>query len=595
MELKYNLIAIFTLILSLIGFIIFNSPKNKLGIFHSNLGKKLVNNQGQEMYDFIIIGAGTSGSILANRLSFNRNVSVLLLEAGGVDADFRVKIPALFSQNFETENDWGFYTTPQESKGNYSIFVPSGKLLGGSSSINAMIYLRGSAYDYDEWERMGFKGWNYENMLKYFKKSERQLRKKELINEKYHGFNGEWMIDDVPQNPVSDIIINAFKDEWNLTRVNDFNEGHYQKEGIGYNQANIANGERHSLSDAFLTEEVLSRVNLYIKTHSIVTRLLIEGKKVIGVEIQNTKSNEVYKIYCKKEVILSAGAYNTPKILQLSGIGDEELLKKHNISVVLNNPHVGQNLQDHPTMGLSFSTKEEITLDYAEKFPYNIVNFLKWVWNRGGLLKTNVCEINGFVRSSHAKRNNETAPDFQILGGPVIFVDHGRRKFQVPGGYSFGVILLNQKSRGSVNISSSNPLDPPIINTRTFSVGEDFDKIKDMINILKLVSNNPGLKEITQSSLLVDDINNVSDEEMTKLIHEHSFLLYHHCCTAAMGKVVDDRLKVYGIENLRVVDTSIMPIITRCNTNAPTAAIAEKGADMIYEDNLLNDSKYEFN
>lgn len=585
MALKLYLYSLSILLISLVVFIYVRLPVNKLKKYHTNYGKKLINHEGKEIYDFIIVGAGTAGSILANRLS-EKNVSVLLLEVGGVDNDIRVKIPAAFKENFETENDWAFNSIPQESKGNHTIFLPSGRILGGSSSINAMIYLRGSAYDYDEWEKMGFTGWNYENMLKYFKKSEKQVRNKEMINEDYHGFNGEWMIGDTSHHPISQIIIDSFQRNWNLSRVNDFNEGHYHTEGVGFNQVSIANGERQSLSEAFLSGDVLRRPNLYIRTHSLITKLLIENKKVIGVEVIDLNTNEKTNIYCKKEVILSAGAYNTPKILQLSGIGDENLLQKHKIPIVLNNPHVGQNLQDHPTIGLPYSTKEAITLDHVQKFPYNVIEILKWLWNRDSLLTTNLCEVNGFVRSPTAKANNETAPDFQIIAGPVIFVDHGRVQFPVPGGYSLGITLLSQKSRGSVNISSNNPLDPPVIDTRTFSVKDDFDRLKEMFYLLKSVKDDPRLKEITKDPTILD-FDTATDEDVKNAINKYSFLLYHHSCTAAMGKVVDQRLKVYEIENLRVIDASIMPILTRSNTNAPTAAIAEKGADMIKEDYLL--------
>lgn len=583
---RYTFISLIILLLSLIIFIYFQLPEDRLLKYHRNYNFNIKSKK----FDFIIIGAGSAGSVLANRLSENKNYSVLLLEAGGSDTDVRIKIPAAFSQNFESSSDWAYNSIPQANKGNFSIFLPRGKVLGGSSSINAMIYMRGSAYDYDSWNMTG---WSYDDLLPFFKKSQKQLRDKDSINSDYHGFDGEWHIGDTHKHPISEVLIDAFAKEWNLPKVTDFNGGKFQQEGIGFNQVNVDAGERHSISDAFLNNRVLERKNLFIKTNILVSKIIFEGNKAIGVEFEDLNSNSyentnIFKVYANKEVIVSAGAYNTPQLLQLSGIGDRELLEKLGIPVLLHNAQVGRNMKDHPTMGIVEYTKDNVdTLDKNNSFPFNILSLLEWLYGRSNSLKSNVCEVNGFVRSPLAKSRNSPAPDFQILAGPAIFVDHGRRSFTVKGGVSYGVLLLDPKSIGTVMIDSRDPKKPPLIDPNVFGEKEDFDKFLSMINELKKVRKNKNLENIVGGPLIID-IDKAPEQVMINSIYEHTFLLYHPCCTAAMGKVVDERLNVYGLTNLRIVDASVMPDITRGNTNAPTVVVAEKAASMIIEDyNLI--------
>jgi choline dehydrogenase len=586
-QMKYLFFSFLILLMSLIIFIYFQLPEDRLLKYHRNYNFDI----NSRKFDFIIVGAGSAGSVLANRLSENKNISVLLLEAGGSDTDVRIKIPAAFSQTFESSSDWAYNSIPQANKGNFSIFLPRGKVLGGSSSINAMIYIRGSAYDYDSWNMTG---WSYDDLLPFFKKSQKQLRDKTSINSDFHGFDGEWQIGDTHKHPMSEVIIEAFEKEWNLPRVNDFNGDKFQQEGIGFNQVNVAAGERHSVSDAFLNNQVLQRENLYVKTNILVRKIIFEGNKAIGVEYEDLKSSSnqenknIFKVFVNKEVILSAGAYNTPQLLQLSGIGDKEHLEKLGISVLLHNPEVGRNMKDHPTMGIVEYTKDTIeTFDKNNNFPHNLLSLIEWLNGRSNSLKSNVCEVNGFVRSPLAKSRNSPAPDFQILGAPAIFVDHGRRRFPLKGGVSYGVILLDPKSTGTVMINSKDPRQSPLIDPNVFGKKEDFDKFLSMIRELKKVRNNKKLKSIVGGSLILD-IDKASEQELINAIYEHTFLLYHGCCTAAMGKVVDERLNVYGLTNLRIVDASVMPDITRGNTNAPTVAIAEKAAHIILQDfNLI--------
>ena len=581
---KYLFYSTSILFVSLLIFVLLNLPEDRLKKYHINYSDEIASKN----FDFIIVGAGSAGSVLANRLSENKNVSVLLLEAGGSDTDIKIKIPAAFYQNFEGNSDWAYDSVPQANKGNFSVFLPRGKVIGGSSSINAMIYIRGSAYDYDSWKK---NGWSYDELLPFFKKSEKQQRDKTSINADFHGFEGLWKIGDSHQHPLSETIIEAFEKEWNLPRIDDFNGNKYQQEGIGFNQVNIAGGERHSVSDAFLNNEILARENLFIKTNILVTKILFEGDQAVGLEYEQLlsgNSNTKFRVYAKKEVILSAGAYNTPQLLQLSGIGDKALLEKFNIPLILNNPEVGKNMQDHPVMAIVDIAKDEFeTMDKNDKFPHNIWAILEWLKNKSNDLKSNVGEINGFVRSPQAKKMNNPAPDFQIVAAPAIFADHGRQKFPVKGGLSYGVCLLDPKSRGTVMINSSDPRQPPLLDPNVFGDKEDFERLFTMMKELKKVRSNEKLKSLITGPLLLD-IDNATDEEITKAIFEQSILLYHGCCTAAMGTVVDERLNVYNLKGLRIVDASVMPEIIRGNTNAPTVVIAEKAAHMIYQDYSLN-------
>lgn len=578
----YSLLA---LIISFFAMIYINLPEDRLLKYHSNYNKKITEN-GDEHFDFIIIGAGSAGSVLAKRLSENPKINVLLLEAGGSDTNIMIKIPAAFPNNFNLAHDWGYDSTPQPNKGNYTIFSPRGKTLGGSSSINAMIYIRGSAYDYDEWEKMGFKGWGYDSMLKYFKKSERQLRPKDKINADFHGFEGEWKISDTQKRPVCDNIIKAFSEEWDLPYSDDFNAEKYQKEGIGYNQNNVANGERQSLTEAFLTPDVLARKNLYVRTNHLVRKILFDGDVAKGVEIENSSGN-IERIFSDKELILSAGAYNTPQILQLSGIGPKELLNKHKIDVLIDNPHVGSNLHDHLTMGFVEHAHDEYeAMDKWVLFPWDIYGLIKWLFTRNNEMITNLGEINGFVRSPTAKAKGENAPDFQIVAGPFAMIDHGRKKLKIKGGFTYAVVMLNPKDRGTVKIKSTNPRDSPLIDYDLFSKPGEYERFFEMVKLMKNVRANENIKKMIKKGIEYD-WGNISDEELKEAILKHSFNLYHPVSTAAMGKVVDERLKVFNAKKLRIVDASIMPVVSRGNTNAPTVAIAEKASDMIKEDHGL--------
>ncbi|MFK7934018.1 MAG: GMC family oxidoreductase, partial [Saprospiraceae bacterium] len=363
-------------------------------------------------YDFIIIGAGSAGSVLANRLSENGQYQVLLLEAGGKDNDMNMKIPAGFPKLFKTKHDWNYHTSPQEHLNDRELYLPRGKTLGGSSSINAMIYIRGNRADYDGWAAEGNAGWTYDEMLPYFKKSERQ----EIIKDEFHGQNGSLNVTNRNYtNHLSEVFVEAGK-ELGYAENPDFN-GKTQA-GFGMYQVTHTNGSRCSAAVAFLNP-IKDRSNLTIETHAQVERILIEGKQATGVRYsQKGKSIEVK---ANQEVILSAGAYNSPQVLMLSGIGAGEELQQHGIPIVKNLSAVGKNLQDHLVSFMLFKSNYKKTLDSAENFPVILKHLGNYFINKKGPFSSNVGEAGAFVKSSA----DEIAPDIQYHFGPCFFSEHG--------------------------------------------------------------------------------------------------------------------------------------------------------------------------
>jgi choline dehydrogenase len=426
---------------------------------------------------------------MANRLSEMDNKKILLLEEGRVDDHLFISIPAAGIKMFGSDYVFNYNSEPQKYKDNQKIYLPQGKVLGGSSSINAMAYLRGSAYDYDEWEKLGNKGWNYKECLKYFKKSENQQRNKNEIDNEYHGFEGPWKIDDVRQpHELTKLVIKGFNEEHGLPIVNDFNASEFQEESVGLIQVNISKGQRHSISDAYLDRKVLKRNNLFVRTEVKVSRVLIDekSKTAVGVEIIKKKGSfeSIERIWAKNEVILSSGVFNSPKILMLSGIGNGNVLKDKGIKIIVDNPEVGQNLQDHPYVGLVRLLKNPISLDMLNHFPQNFFSLLRWNFFRDNEL-AKCAEMTGYIRSNVAKKNNEAAPDLQIGFIKSIFINHGKNIHAGKYGYALGPILLNPKSKGSVTIKSKNVNDDPIIDLNIYQDQEDFERIIDGTKIMK--------------------------------------------------------------------------------------------------------------
>jgi choline dehydrogenase len=491
--------------------------------------------------------------------------------------------------------DWNLYTEPQKYMGNRRMFWPRGKTLGGSSSINAMIYQRGNAEDYNEWEnRLGLVGWGYKHMLKFFKKT--TMQSNENLDHEYHGYDGRWRISNpIHPHELSLAIIESIHKNQGLPINHDANGK--QQIGVGLNQVNIDKvGRRHSLSDAFLDNETLQRKNLFVRLHAHVSRVLFDEntKTAIGVEYVDTLTNETFTAYASKEVILAAGAVHSPHILMLSGIGPQEVLEKFNISVLKHSPGVGQNLLDHLQTGAMFRLKKEyrhLSLE-EEQGP---VQVFQWLLSGSGPLTSNGGEVNGYFASKYSEHPD--LPDLQYLGIPGFYVDHARRESRLKhpeGSFCLQVVLLRPKSVGYITINSSNPFDPPVIQPNYLKEEVDRLTLIEGLKWIRIVVNSEPFARYIEKELYPGE-NVTTTEQLSESINQLAETLYHPVGTCKMGlendpmAVVNERLEVRGVKNLRIVDASIMPTIPRGNTNAPVAAIAEKAyEDFIKEDHFLS-------
>ena len=522
-------------------------------------------------YDYIIIGAGSAGCVLANRLSAGGEHSVLLLEAGEADKDQNIHIPAAFPKLFKTKLDWNFQSVPQQHLNDRQLYLPRGKMLGGCSSINAMIYIRGNSADYDGWADLGNEGWSYDEVLPYFLRSENQ----EKIPGNYHARGGPLNVTDRNYtNPLSDIFLQAAT-EVGFSINNDFN-GDEQK-GFGYYQVTNIKGARCSTAAAFL-KPAMSRTNLSVQTNALVHRILIEKETATGVAYEQNGSKR--QAAARREIIVCGGAYNSPQILMLSGVGDGEALKKHGIEVKKHLPGVGKNLQDHLVYFTIFNSSYKKSLDSAENVPGVFFNLANYLLNKKGPFASNIGEAGGFFQSSP----EEPAPDSQIHFGPCFFMEHGLANPKKGNGYSIGGKVLIPKSRGTVSLASGNPNHPPAIDHNYLSDEEDLRKSVHGYKVCQNIGMAKAFKPYRigprePDRLLTDN------REIEDFIRAKAETLYHPVGTCRMGSddmaVVDAKLRVHGVKSLRIVDASIMPAITRGNTNAPTIMIAEKAADMI--------------
>jgi choline dehydrogenase len=432
--------------------------------------------------------------------------------------------------------------------------------------MNAMIYIRGHRSDYDHWEKLGNPGWDYASVLPYFKKAQHQERGES----EYHGVGGPLNVADLrTTNPLSQAFIDAGV-EAGFKRNEDFNGA--VQEGVGYNQVTQKLGRRCSAACAYL-KSALGRPNLTVHTGALVRRVVFEGNRAAGVEFQTNGCTEIAKT--NREVILSGGAINSPQILLLSGIGPTDHLKKLGIPVVAELPGVGQNLQDHPVVAVAYRCKRPVTLDHAE----TLTNLLRYVLFKRGPLTSNIAEAGGFVRT----RTDLTAPDLQLHFAPVFFIEHGFTKPEGCG-FTLGPTLLQPESRGSVALRSRQPTDPPVIHLRLLESEQD---MQTLIAGVKLARQLLGRSPFDQyrGEEGYPGRHAQSDDQIAEYIRSTAEALYHPVGTCKMGNdsmaVVDSRLQVHQVEGLRVVDASIMPRITRGNTNAPTIMIAEKAAEMM--------------
>ncbi len=526
-------------------------------------------------YDYIIVGAGSAGCVLANRLSADPRNRVLLLEAGGSDRSLRVRTPGLVGLLSRSRFDWAYQTSPQEELGGREMHWPRGRGLGGSSSINYMIYMRGHRDNYDAWSRAGNEGWDFDSVLPLFRRSENNARGAD----EFHGAGGELDVTDLEVNPMTSLLVEAAADTLAVPRNRDFNGA--EQEGAGVHQVTIRNGRRCSSSVAFL-DPARKRSNLTVETGALVTGLEIERGRAVAVHFRQSRSGR--RVEATREIILAAGAIGSPQILMLSGVGPVDPLRALGIPVVQELPGVGQNLQDHVMVPVVMEDRAGIT---ENVHPLNLIRWIaQHAISASGPMASNAAEGGAFVRTSSAGSRPDLQFHFLPVGSPQVSYD---REVFMPKGHAFALLptLLYPKSRGEIRLASADPAAPPVIDPRYFSEPADFDVLVEGVRMAQEILGSRRLDACRGKghSPLCDS----SDEAVLRTeILRRSNTLFHPVGTCRMGSgtdaVVDSRLSVRGIEGLRVADASIMPGIVGGNTNAPVMMIAEKASDLILED-----------
>ena len=526
-------------------------------------------------YDYIIVGAGSAGCVLANRLSKNPKNKVLLLEAGGKDNYIWIHIPVgyLYCMG-NPRTDWGFKTSKQKGLNGRQINYPRGRVLGGCSSINGMIYMRGQANDYDAWRDMGNSGWGWDDVLPYFKKSEDYY----AGADDYHGTGGEWRVE---KQRLSWEILDAYRDaaqEAGIDKIEDFNSGN--NEGSSYFRVNQKNGWRWNTSKGFL-RPVMQRANLTVVTQAQAQRVIFDGKRACGVEVNIKGSTVTYQTHhLHGEVILCAGTIGSPQILELSGIGNPVHLNKAGIDVVHQSNEVGENLQDHLQLRVAFRVENVATLNQrAGSLLGRIGIGLEYLWSRKGPMSMAPSQLGIFAKSSPEV---ETA-DLEFHVQPLSLEKFGDPLHPFPA-FTASVVPLRPQSRGSSHIESADPLAHPIINPNYLSHDGDKRVAANAIRLARTIAQQAVMEKYNPIEIKPGQAYQ-SDIDLAKVAGEIGTTIFHPVGTCRMGAddkaVVDIELRVNGVSGLRVVDASIMPTITSGNTNSPTIMIAEKAADII--------------
>jgi choline dehydrogenase-like flavoprotein len=507
--------------------------------------------------DYVVVGTGSAGSVVANRLSADSRVEVVVLEAGPMDDDKFVHIPAAFSKLFRSPMDWDYLTEPQKEVGGREIYWPRGKVLGGSSSMNAMMWVPGFPADYDEWAEHAGQDWDYAHLKPYLDRAE----------------NGALVISEQrsPRASTSAWLRAAEQAGYNLTSPDA-----PMLDGFCQTAVTQRRGARWSCADAYL-KPVLYRRNLRLRTNAMVRRVLIGGGRAVGVEFDDADGRR-QTVWASREVILCAGAVNTPQLLMLSGIGDERELSEFGIGTVKHAPEVGKNMLDHLITPLGFEVRKDSLFD-AEK-PAELASYLL---RRRGMLTSNVGEAYGFVRS----RPDLELPDLELIWAPAPFYEEGIGDEVDGHGIATGPVLLKPRSTGTVTLRSADPSAKPIIDPRYLTDPDGIDRQAMMAGLraTAAIAQAPALKDIIGRILRPLHSSTLDDETFERALESCSHTLYHPVGTCRMGNdeasVVDPQLRVRGVEGLRVADASVMPSIIRGHTHAPAVIIGEKAADLI--------------
>ena len=534
-----------------------------------------------EEYDYIVVGAGTAGCVLANRLTEDGRFSVLLLEAGGSDLSIWIQMPIGYGRTFfDRRINWMYDTEPVEALGGRRSYWPRGKVIGGSGSINAMVYVRGQPRDFDDWKALGNPGWGWDDVLPYFKKSEDFD-----WHSAHHGRGGPQHVTDI--SPYAHPVCHSFIETaqaLGFAASSDFNGA--KPEGVGYYQINTKGGWRASTANAFL-HPARKRRTLTLRTNAHAQNILFEGRRAVGVRY--TRKGQLCDAKARREVILSGGAINSPQLLMLSGVGDGQQLKDAGIEPILDLPAVGQNLQDHIAVSYFYKVRTATLNDVLHPMLGKLRAGLRYVADRAGPLSLSVNQSGGFVRSDAQKLH----PNLQLYFSPVSYTKTplSERKLLNPDPFSAFLLSHNPcrpTSRGHIALASSNPRDYPLIHPNYLATQEDIDDVLAGNRLLRQLVHTRPLSDIITEEL-IPGAGIEGDEALLADFRARADTVYHPTSTCMMGadprtSVVDSRLNVHGTSGLRVIDASVFPTITSGNTNAPTVMVAEKGAAMVLED-----------